>query len=279
MVAVAGTFRLPATVGAQPSGTPKRDWPQRITLAILPYQVLPHIYDQWTPVADYLSGKLGVFVRVTTTNVYADYVREVLVQRPELAYFNSLQYLTAHRDGSYDALVAPNQKMVGRLIVRADSPIRTVGDLRGRRIALLPPSAMPGHLQPKALLLDHGLVAGRDYTVVEVENFNFSIDAVATRRVDAGAAGVTAFEILPAATKTALRILAETPPQPPVVIAARRDLDPTLRDTAARALLSLGDEPRGREILRPLGWNRLTRVTDADYDATREFARKLGLTY
>ena len=279
LVALAGAFPSPPAVDAQPPGMPRPGWPQRLTLAILPYQVPPHIYDMWTPVADHLSDKLGMFVRVTTTTAYEDYVREVLVQRPELAYFNSLQYLTAHRDGGYDALVAPNQKMVGRLVVRVDSPIRTLGDLRGRSIALLPSSAMPGHLQPKALLLDHGLVAGRDYSVVEVANHDLSINAVVTRRVHAGATGVAAFETLPAATKAELRIVAETPPQPPVVIAARRDVDPSLREAVARALLSLGDEPRGREILRPLGWDRLVRATDADYHPTREFARKLGLTY
>ena len=279
MVAVAGTFRLASTVAAQSPGIPRSGWPPRLTLAVLPYQVPPHIYDLWTPLADFLSGKLGVFVRVTTTNVYEDYARKVVVQRPELAYFNPLQYLTAHRDGGYDALVAPNQNTLGRLIVRADSPIRTLRDLRGRTIALLPPSAMPGHHQAKALLLDVGLVADRDYAVVVVENFNFLIDRVVGRRVDAGAVGVMPFNTLPVATKAKLRILAETPPQPPSVFAARRDIDPALREAIARAFLSLSDETRGREILRSFAWNRLVRATDADYDSTREFARKLGLRY
>ena len=120
LVAATGALPSPSTVGAQPSGTPRRDWPQQITLAILPYQVSPHIYDLWTPAADHLSGKLGVFVRVTRANVYEDYVREVLVQRPELAYFNSLQYMTAHRDGGYDSMEERATLLGGRLEVESE---------------------------------------------------------------------------------------------------------------------------------------------------------------
>ena len=47
----------------------------------------------------------------------------------------------------------------------------------------------------------------------------------------------------------------------------------------ARALLALGESPEGRAILAPIGWKKLLRARDADYDVTRAFARKLGLVY
>jgi len=266
-----------ATPEPAPTPTPRR--PQELTLAILPYQVPPHIYDIWTPVADYLFRELDIPVKVTTSNVYEKYVPDVLANRPELAYFNALQYLTAHRDAGYEAFIAPTQKMCGRIIVRVDSPIQTMEDLRGKRISFLPPSAMPGHLMPKAFLLDNGLAAGEDYTIVEVVNMNLSINAVVAGDVDAGAAGVVAFETLPDETKPQLRILAETPPQPPVVIAVRGDLDPALQEEIAAALLALNDSEEGLAVLAPIGWKALIRVSDADYDVTREFAKKLNLEY
>jgi phosphonate transport system substrate-binding protein len=263
----------------EPSPTLTPTNPRELILAILPYQVPPHIYDMWSPVADYLFEKIGIPVRVTTSNVYEQYVPKVLATRPELAYFNSLQYLTAHRDAGYEAFIAPTQQMIGRIIVRVDSPIQTVEDLRDKRISYLPPSAMPGHLQPKAFLLDHGLVAGKDYTIIRVANHNLSINAVVAGKVDAGATGVVAFDTLPPETKSQLRILAVTPPQPPVVIAVRGDLDPAFKEVIAESLLSLNDTKAGRAILAPLGWKALIRVTDADYNTTREFAKKLGLEY
>lgn len=266
-------------VAREPAPAPKPGWPQRLTLAVLPSQVPPHNYNIWVPLAEHLAGKIGIPVKLTTSNAYEKYLGEVLTNTPELAFVNGLQYLTAHRDGGYEAFVAPAQRMTGRIIVRIDSPIKTIGDLRGKTIAFLPPSAMPGHLQPKAFLLDHGLAAGQDYRIVEVENHNLSINAVVVGRVDAGATGVTPFETMPNETKAKLRILAETPPQSPPVIAVRRDLVPTLKEAIAEALLALDAGTKGRAVLAPLGWKKMIRVTDADYDITREFARKLGLRY
>lgn len=258
---------------------PRPGWPQRVTLAILPYQVPAHISEMWTPVADYLAREIGVPVRLQTTRAFEEYMGEVLRNRPELAYFNPLQYLTAHRAAGYEALVAPDQKAIGRIIVRANSPIRTLGDLRGRTIAFLPPTGMPGHLQPRALLLEYGLVAGRDYTIVEVTNHNLSIHSVVAGTVDAGATGSAAFGTLPEETRADLRVLADTPSQPAVVIASRADLDPALREAVSGALKALGNSPEGREVLRPLGWTRLLRATDAEHDSTRDFARRLGIRY
>ena len=51
-------------------------------------------------------------------------------------------------------------QVIGRIIVRVDSPIKRITDLRGKTIFFLPPSGMSGHLKPKVPLLDHGLVAG-----------------------------------------------------------------------------------------------------------------------
>ncbi len=102
----------------------------------------------------------------------------MLANRPELAHFNALQYITAHRKGGYEALIGGTHQQIGIFIVRMDSSIQTITDLRGKTIAFLPPSAMPGHLQPKAFLLDHGLVSGQDYTIVEVANMDLSLQAV-----------------------------------------------------------------------------------------------------
>ena len=261
------------------SPTSPSAWPKKLTLAILPYQVPPHIYDIWSPVADYLLEHIGIPVQVTTSNVYEEYVPTVLATRPEIAFLNALQYLTAHREAGYEAFIAPTKQMIGRIIVRVDSPIQTIAELRGKRLSFLPPSAMPGHLQPKALLLDHDMVAGEDYTIVEVANHNLSINAVVAGKVDAGVTGVMPFETLPPGTKSQLRILAETPPQPPVVIAIRGDVDPALRELLAEHFLKLNTSKDGRAILAPLGWKAVMRVTDTDYDAPRRFAKKFNLKY
>ena len=107
---MAGLTLATATTVAAREPSPRADWPQRLTLAVLPYQVIPHLYEVWTPVAEYLTREMGIPVKIGTSRLYEDYVREVLLTRPELAFFHPLHYLTAHRDGGYEAFVSPGDR-------------------------------------------------------------------------------------------------------------------------------------------------------------------------
>lgn len=108
---------------------------------------------------------------------------------------------------------------------------------------------------------------------------DLSLQAVIEGKVDAGITAVVPLnKALPEITAQ-IRILAETPPQPSPVISVRNDLDPTLREEIAEALLALNESQEGKTILSALGWPGLIRVSDADYDVTRAFAKKLGLEY
>ncbi len=129
---------------------------------------------------------------------------DVLANQPELAVLNSLEYLTAHRAGDYE-LIAAFPEVTALIIVRVNSPLRTIDELRGKTIAFLPPSALLGHQMPRGFLLDHGLVAGRDYTVVEVANHDLTIDAVLAGKVDAAISAQWQFSIRLVDTRSKLR--------------------------------------------------------------------------
>jgi len=263
--------------GHAPAARP--GWPQSLTLAVLPYQAVPHLYNVWTPVAEYLARETGIPVKITTSRLFEEYIREVLLTRPELAYFNPLHYLTADRDGGYEAFITPGDRTLARIVVRTASPIRAPQDLRGGEVSLLPPSALAARILPEAFLRDHGLVLGLDYTLVEVPTVDAALNAVVAGQVDAAGVGIRPFNALPGSIKKRLRILAETPPQADMFFGVRGDLDPGLTEALAKALLALGESPEGRAILAPLGWKKLLRARDAGYDVTRAFARKLGLAY
>jgi len=51
------------------------------------------------------------------------------------------------------------------MVVRADSPYKTLRDLIGRRVAHVSPSSNSGNLAPRALFPDEGLTPDKDYKV------------------------------------------------------------------------------------------------------------------
>lgn len=71
------------------------------------------------------------------------------------------------------------------VIVRKDSPYRTLADLKGRRVAHTSPSSNSGNLAPRTLFPPEGLVPDKDYKVVFSGKHEHSIAGVASGDYDA----------------------------------------------------------------------------------------------
>lgn len=73
------------------------------------------------------------------------------------------------------------------LIVRADSPYRTLADLKGKKVAHVSPSSNSGNLAPRALFPAQGLVPDTDYKVLYSGKHDQSIMGVDGGDYDAAA--------------------------------------------------------------------------------------------
>lgn len=73
------------------------------------------------------------------------------------------------------------------IIVPADSPIRTLSDLKGRTLALTDPESNSGYKAPLVFLKDHGLLYGKDYEPRYTGSHDASIAGIAAKRYEAAA--------------------------------------------------------------------------------------------
>ncbi len=72
-----------------------------------------------------------------------------------------------------------------QLITHKDSDIKTVKDLKGRKVAHVTPSSNSGNQAPRALFKDMGVVPGKDYKVIYSGKHDNSIMGVVNRDYDA----------------------------------------------------------------------------------------------
>jgi phosphonate transport system substrate-binding protein len=158
-----------------------------------------------------------------------------------------------------------------------------VEELRGRTIAFVDPASSSGYIYPMVLLIQKGLVKGRDpktffKEVVFSGAHDASMRALLNGHVDAIASFDLAREqyLKDPAERERLIVIAETPEIPEAGICARAGLDPATFGKIRTALLQIR-APEYAELLKRLyEIDGFAPAEDRDYDPVRAAIELLG---
>ncbi|GJD51870.1 Phosphate-import protein PhnD [Methylobacterium crusticola] len=148
---------------AAPAGA--QDWRARypeLTLAVIPAENASGTVDRYTPLTAYLTKEIGVPVKLRVANDYAAVIEGQRAGNIQLAFYGPASFARAVMTGVKTEPVV-NQKhdngvsgYYSVLYVKADSPYRTLEDLRGRNLALVDPNSTSGNQAPRFFLQKAG---------------------------------------------------------------------------------------------------------------------------
>ena len=151
-----------------------------------------------------------------------------------------------------------------QLIVHKDSPIKTLADLKGKRVAHVTPSSNSGDIAPRALFKAMGVEPGKDYTVVYSGKHDNSIMGVVNKDYDAAPVASTVVERMQARGMfkgDALRVVYESSPFPRTAFGVAHNLAPELKAKIREAFLTfdfrnskLGAEFKDTEKFGPISY-------------------------
>ena len=226
-----------------------------------------------TPLTNYLSQAIGQDVLLQLSPNMPSAINEVASNSVDLAYLTPVAYIKAHKKGNADILVktVTNNKASFQLmiVVRKDSPIKTVADLEGAEFAF----------GDKAALLQRAVVVGAGMPLEKLGSYKFigHYDNIA-RGVEVGDfdAGILKDTKAFKWESKGLRILYRSPDLPPYNITVSSRVDQKTRQKLRDAFLTLNDSnPRHRTIIKALSkkYNGFAPAKDADYDVVRKLIK------
>lgn len=209
-------------------------------------------------VAKLLTDELGVPVEVLVPTSYGATVQALISNRADVAYLSSLPYLLAKKETNVDILLV--EERAGKadydsvLVVANDSPIQSVADLKGKRMAFTSPTSASGYVFPWAFFIGEGLAekgskpdtffsrtqfaGGYDRALRAVVNGQADVAAVSDYTME----GPTVDKYITAEERAKLRILTRIPGVPTHLIAIRSDLPADWRTKIQTALTKLDPE-------------------------------------
>ncbi|MBX3665367.1 MAG: phosphate/phosphite/phosphonate ABC transporter substrate-binding protein [Burkholderiales bacterium] len=128
-----------------------------------------------------------------------------------------------------------------RLITHRDSSIKSVADLKGKRVAHVSPSSNSGDTAPRALFKAMGIVPGKDYEVVYSGKHDNSIMGVVNRDYDAAPIASSVIDRMAARgmfKPDAVRVVWESAPFPRTAYGIAHNLPPALQEKIREAFIS-----------------------------------------
>ena len=142
------------------------DWRARypeITFAIIPEENASGVTDRYAPFMAYLTQTLGTKVTLRVANDYAAIIEGQRAGNIHLAYYGPASFARALVTGVKTEAFAIDVNRDGAkgyysvFYVKADSPYRTIEDLKGKVLGLVDPNSTSGYNMPMFTLNAMGL--------------------------------------------------------------------------------------------------------------------------
>lgn len=222
-----------------------------------------------TPLAQYLSRRVGATVSFRASPTLGSAVNEFGSEFTQIAYFTPMAYIEARAKYGAVPLAAPMTKGEGsfRLVIAVPSlsAVRSVEDLKGKSFAFGDEKA----LLQRAVVVGSGLALTDFSRHAYLKHYDNIAKAVLNGDFDAGILKDTAFDQFAA---SGLRAVYTSPPLAGYVFAASPRVPKEVIDKLRAALLDLDTRtPQGREVLGKLDidYTGFKPVADSDYNEVR----------
>ena len=165
----------------------------------------------------------------------------------------------------------------GMIMVRRDSTIKQVSDLKGKAVSFPAPTAFAATMMPKYFLQTHGLNVNTDIESRYVGSMESSLMNVYQRNVVAGTVYPPAWrDFVKNQPQQAaeLKVMWETAPLPDNSLMARDDIPQPMVDRVAQVILTMHTNPEGQAILAAMDLSKFKSANNDSYLPVRAFLKK-----
>jgi len=233
-----------------------------IVFGILPFISVEQLVLRFTPLVSYLTENLQIPVRIETAPDFVEFARRTHEEsRYDILFTAPHFYTQAYRKAGYRLIASVDSpEMWAVIVVPNQSDIHDLQDLKGKRLATVPPLGLATLLVRKTLF-EANIDADVDLDMVITPSHDASLLSSYHGVTDASALMQPPFEAASEKVRSSMRVIARTESTPHIPISVAPWLSEVCATEIADLLFKMGSSPAGRAVLQH---NRFTGYTQAD---------------
>lgn len=234
------------------------------------------LYAVFSPLTDYLSEQIpGVRFKLEASRNYAAYDKKLYAGEFQFSLPNPFQTINAIDKGyRVFAKMGDDSNFRGIILVRKDSGISRVSDLKGRKVSYPAPTALAATMMPQYYLQTNGVDVMKDLDNRYVGSQESSIMNVYLKQTAAGATWPPPWIALAKQRpelEEELSVIWETDSLINNSLVVLPEVPKSIVQQVHDLLVNLHKHEPGREILRPMELSRFETAENQSYDVVRQF--------
>jgi phosphonate transport system substrate-binding protein len=235
-----------------------------------------HLYEVFGPLTDYLSEQIdGARFKLEASRNYAAYDKKLYARKFHFGLPNPFQTVNAIDKGyRVFAKMGDDDNFRGIILVRRDSGIHQVSDLKGRAVSYPAPTALAATMMPQYYLQTHGVEVMRELDNRYVGSQESSVMNVYLKQTAAAATWPPPWSALARQRpelKRALKVIWQTEPLINNSLVVLPEVPAAVVQQVQNLLVNLHTHERGRQILQLMELSRFERADNASYEVVRDF--------
>lgn len=278
------------------SGSSSGDYkPKELTVQFVPSQNADKLEAKAKPLEKLLSDKLGIPVKVSVSTNYNTIVEAMKSKKVDVGFLPPTAYTLAHDQKAADLLLqaqrygvnkdgSSNKKLVddykSEILVKKNSGIKSLKDLKGKKIALQDVTSTAGYTFPLSTLKNEtGINATKDMKIVNVKGHDQAVISLLNGDVDAAAVFQDARTIVKKDQPNVFKdtkILKLTESIPNDTISVRPDMDKKFQEKLKKAFKEIAKSKEGHKIISEVySHEGYTDTKDSNFDIVRKYEKEV----
>ncbi|MEA1916023.1 MAG: phosphate/phosphite/phosphonate ABC transporter substrate-binding protein [Campylobacterota bacterium] len=237
------------------------------------------LFEVYQPLVNYINKNVkGYKLRLEASRNYSAYNKKLFNGYFDFSLPNPYQTIVSLNHGyKVFGKMADDENFRGIILVRKDSNISSVDDIKGKSVSYPAPTALAATMMPQLFLYEHGVDINRDITNEYVGSQESSIMNVYLKKSIAAATWPPPWEafikLRPQVAKE-VEIKWQTKPLVNNGLVVKSNIAKNVVDDVSKILFTLHEYKEGREILKQMKLTSFESANNSTYEPVEEFLKE-----